>query len=224
MSKITVWKCDTTGKLFENLTKYRTHLRKQVMKRREERKLQLQNDKADSWWNCAYQQRISINEWAEWVINNQDRFWGEASRCNYDWKYIGNTNGKQVCSVPRLVKLDVAVKWSSLVSNSHSAPHDGVQNWYRDTSLPDGYPGWHGSVSWQVEIPEKWSHLHLGGDLFRFHRARAYVGSGGGGLFKSSGNGSVIQRYNYDFRIFANDWPGMFHVDEQTRLMSILTE
>jgi len=43
--------------------------------------------------------------------------------------------------------VDISMRWSDNVSNSHSAPHNGVTNWDRDKEQPLGYPGWHGTMT-----------------------------------------------------------------------------
>ena len=223
MSKITVWKCDQTGKLFEDHSKYKSHLRKLARERQQRRKLEMVASEADAWWAEAYQREMSIEDFKNFVIENQSRFWQEAARSNsHNWSYVGKTRRGVVCPVPKLLEFTgFDLRWSDSVSNSHSCPHNGVMNWWgsRDASLPIGYPGWYGEVSWIIEFPELWNGFYLGGDLFSGRRSRCHTGSGGGGgggLHKKYG--CYTQSFNYQLKLYAADWPGMLRVDEMDRI------
>lgn len=91
------------------------------------------------------------------------------------------------------------VNWSNTVSNSHSCPRIGVTNWGgRDTlkdgsPAPRGYPGWGGRIEFQL------SHdLGFGSDIFR-----------NTGIHTGTGGGTSDNRYGYDVKFFASDWPGL---------------
>jgi uncharacterized C2H2 Zn-finger protein len=83
--------------------------------------------------------------------------------------------------------------WNESVSNSHSCPRDGVENWGREDGKPTGYPGWSGRIEFQM------SHdLGFGSDVMR-----------GVGLNTGTGGGIRGGRYGYDLKMFASDWPNL---------------
>ena len=223
--KITVWKCDHTGKLFEDHDKYKRHLRKLARERQQRRKLEIVVSEADAWWAAAYEREMSISEFKNFIIENQSRFWQEAARAQgYNWSKVGKTYQGTVCPVPRLLefaKFDLV--WSDSVSNTHSCPHNGVMNWGCKADKPVGYPGWRGRVEWIVEFPEEWRGVYLGGDLFRGQRTRCHTGTGGGG---SSGHSKqyncYTQQYGYEFKLYAADWPGMARGESKRQFAEVL--
>lgn len=79
------------------------------------------------------------------------------------------------------------------VRNSHSCPHNGVQNWIGSSELPTSYPGWHGRIEFQMSPEINYSDFALA-------PLRIHTGTGGG----RSNN-----RYGFDVRFFNDDWPGL---------------
>ena len=67
MSQITVWKCDQTGKLFEDKAKYQSHLRKLARERNTKRKLTVIEAEADAWWQAAYNKEMTIDQWRQFA-------------------------------------------------------------------------------------------------------------------------------------------------------------
>lgn len=237
MSQITVWKCDQTGKLFEDQTKYKSHLRKLARERATKRKLTVMEAVADQKWNELYECEQSIEQWRDMVIANQDMFWAEAAKGDpYDWRNVGKTHsrGKNgvVCPIPRLLEFtEFSVRWSPEVSNSHSAPHNGVTCWSSreaEDGRPRSYPGWRGRVEWIVAWPKEWDGWYLGGDLFsggtfRTGRQRAHTGTGGGGGMRySEKHGCHVMSFGYDFRMYAADWPGLARYEGMNQLDEVL--
>ncbi len=236
MSVITVWKCDEDGKLFEDKKKYQNHLRKLARERNTRRKLMVAEAIADQKWNELYEREMTIDQWADMVVAEQDLFWAEAAKSDpYDWKSVGKTYKKVVCPVPRLLGFTTFnVRWNPRVSNSHSCPHNGVTNWGGKEQIdgqpaPTSYPGWSGRVDWIVAWPKEWDGLYLGGDLFaglfgRTGRQRAYTGTGGGGGMRwDEDHKCHVQSFGYDFKLFAADWPGMARVEGMKQFNEVLT-
>ena len=223
MSRITVWKCDQTNKLFEDKTKYQTHLRRLAKERTMQRRLWRHETAANAWWAEAFETERSIKDWPEFVIKNQLRFWAEAvGSSNGYWSNVGKviSRKRNAPAMPIPVLLEFSkfnLQWSLDISNSHSCPHNGVENWsgnvqMKDGSLaPRGYPGWTGHVEWIVQWPEEYDGIYLGSDLFRANKkVRAYAGSGGGGGMRYSHKYECFtQSFGYSVNIFAADWPGM---------------
>ncbi len=93
----------------------------------------------------------------------------------------------------RITYLDL--RWSDTVSNSHSCPRGGTTNWGSKDGRPTGYPGWHGNIEFQV------SHdIGFGSDVFR-----------GLGINTGTGGGTSNNRYGFEVKFFAADWPGIYN-------------
>lgn len=234
MSQILVWKSDEDGKIFEDKRKYQNHLRKLARVRRERRRLQVEETLKDRIWSELYECEQSIEQWRDMVIANQDLFWAEAAAGDpHDWKIVGKTYKGVTCPVPRLLEFtDFDLRWSDMVSNSHSCPVGGVQCWSSEEAKdgrPRGYPGWTGRVGWIVAWPREWDGHYLGGDLFakgtfNTGRQRAHTGTGGGGGMRwSEKHGCYVMSHAYDFRIFAADWPGMARYYEKRQMWKTLS-
>jgi len=219
MAKIVAYKSLQDGKIFENLSEYRSHLSRLARRRRQEKLQQQTADQLDQRWSKLYEQEISISDWPNLVLANQELFWHEAAlnSGDGDWRWVGIKKHRGVeCPRPKLLKFShFDMSWNPEISNSHSAPHNGTQNWSRSPELPLHYPGWSGRVEWLVRWAPEWDGVYLGGDLFRAHsfstgRQRAWTGTGGGGgLEWNKEFGCHAQTYAYDFCVFADDWPGM---------------
>lgn len=234
MSVITVWKCDEDGKIFEDKKKYQNHLRKLARVRRERRRIDIEESLKNRIWNELYECEQSIEQWRDMVIANQNLFWAEAAQHDaYDWKVVGKTYKGVVCPIPELLEFErFDVRWNPQVSNSHSAPHNGMTNWgghNTKNGAPTSYPGWSGRVDWIVKFPKEWDGHYLGGDLFsggtfRTARQRAHTGTGGGGGMRwSEKHKCYVQSFGYDFRLFAADWPGMARYEGMKQMQEMLS-
>ena len=237
MSIITAYKSDVDGKIFEDKAKYQNHLRTLARHRNAQKKLQIAEAAKDVAWAELYEREQSIDDWMQMVIDNQHLFWAEAAYGDpYDWDCVGkkSSRGKNAMIVPapRLLKITHDLRWSEMVSNSHSCPVGGVTCWSSQEARdgrPRGYPGWHGRVDWLVEWPRELDSIYLGSDLFsrgtfRSGRQRAHTGSGGGGGGHMNREFNTwCQRPGYSFSIFASDWPGMARYYEKRRVWGTLS-
>ena len=86
------------------------------------------------------------------------------------------------------------ITYSDCVSNSHSCPRNGVQNWWQSKDKPLGYPGWWGLIEFDI-IDNRYS---IGTRLFK--GTRIHLGTGGS---------SNCIKYSYDVKLFEDDWPGL---------------
>jgi hypothetical protein len=236
MSQILVWKCDQTGKLFEDKNKYKGHLSRLARERNTKRRLMVAEAVADQKWSELYECEQTIEQWRDMVIANQNMFWAEAAKCDaWDWQNVGKLRGQKksgvVCPIPELLEFTTFnVRWNPEVSNSHSAPHNGVTCWSSHEAKdgrPRSYPGWSGRVDWIVRWPREWDGVSLGGDLFggfsRTGRQRAHTGTGGGGGMRYSEKHKCdVQSFGYDFRMYAADWPGMARAEGMRQFNEVL--
>lgn len=189
---VTGFKCPWTGKIFSTKKSYISHLRLL----REDRihraiRARIRNKIFDELINQKSFEKII--EWIEThpeflfdgVIQNGRDKWGERRSHLRDKFWI------------KITYLDVS--WSDNVSNSHSCPRGGVTNWGGKGLLPGGdpaprgYPGWGGRIEFQV------SHdLGFGSDILKPL-----------GIHTGTGGGTTSNRYGYDVKFFASDWPGL---------------
>lgn len=115
------------------------------------------------------------------------------------------------------------VNFSEMISNSHSCPINGMENWggyNSDKGAPNGYPGFGGRV-WM-----RWaSHCNsFISDPMRL--TLTYTGTGGGGAYngpweevysaryrrygnhrQEEGQYPVIHCSSFDYRFYLSDWP-----------------
>lgn len=241
MAQIIAWKSETDGKIFEDKKKYQNHLRTLARHRLAQKRLKIAEVEKDALWAELYEREQSIDDWMQMVIDNQHLFWAEAAAGDpHDWQNVGKKlgRGKNAANMPmpKVLKITHSLRWSDSVSNSHSCPHNGMTNWggretMKDGSpAPRGYPGWAGHIEWLVEWPEEFDYVYLGSDLFskgsfRSGRQRAHTGTGGGagGHFNKEFN-TWCQRPQYDFKIFAADWPGMTRYYEKMKMWDTLKQ
>jgi hypothetical protein len=95
--------------------------------------------------------------------------------------------------------------FENVVSNSHSAPINGVSNFSRETGKPLGYPGWHGNIDVHIDG----GYDRSVGDACEMlnHYAKIHTGSGG----------SRKHGLGWDGRIYASDFPKM-----EERILGVL--
>lgn len=143
-----------------------------------------------------------------------------------------NRNIYRSNSILYLLKIDV--NYSNEISNSHSAPIDGVRNWgYRHAGRPVCYPGWGGRV-WAFFSKQPNSKFES-----EFTNSLIHRGSGGYGLYDighqvhgelehpedlplNQSNEWAFKKkriypVSYDCKIFLQDLPGI-------RTQALLTE
>lgn len=94
------------------------------------------------------------------------------------------------------------IKFSNHISNTHCAPHGKPRNFVGARGIPTGYPGWKGRLRFAVNRPFS----GFASELFR--GSRIYTASGGGG--------ALI--FQYDVKLFAEEWPGLAAIECFNRL------
>jgi len=215
MSQILVWKSDTDNKLFESKAKYVTHLRSLAQTRAHQRKITKMNADRESFLVEMGNAVTSIKHLEEYIAEHWHWFFhnGEA---NALWK-----SDAKAATAHKLVAVSIDVRWSDEVSNSHSCPRNGVQNFNPrdDGSMgkPTSYPGWTGRIKFKVDAGAT-SHktprplMGYGSDYF----GNTPINTGSGG----SGDGSSSA---YDVKLFAADFPGMVRAREQAQVWSVLS-
>lgn len=124
---------------------------------------------------------------------------------------------------PQTIGLKLDVGWSDRISNSHSSPQNGVQNFNSSNNLPRGYPGWSGRV-WirYAQEARPW-----GSDSLL--QVLLHTGTGGAGAYggpwqdiSSDLYAADPKRYNrdmhlysWDCKIWASDHPELWDLHRQ---------
>ena len=191
----TAFRCPWTNKVFSNKKSYVTHLK--VL--REDRihraiRTRIQNKIFEELIN-----QPNFDKIIEWIETHPEFFF---DRIIHNGR-VGWRDRREHLRDKFWIKITyLDVYWNDNVSNSHSHPRNGVSNWGGDYGKPTGYPGWGGRIEFQL------SHdLGFGSDVFR--NVGVHTGTGGG----ISNN-----RYGYDVKFFASDWPGL----EKNQLFDII--
>jgi hypothetical protein len=183
MPLVEAWQCPHTGTLFAKADRhlYQAHLRRIATVRRRERATQralAERDQylANTLWNLS-----TIAEIEQWFLNNGA------------WLSSVAFKDYPRARVVNFTRFSLDVRWYKHVSNTHSAPRGQPTNWGRESGTPTGYPGYRGTVSFDLdrECPGFTS------DLFRATGLDTGTGSGG--------------RLNcqYEAILWDADWPGL---------------
>lgn len=91
------------------------------------------------------------------------------------------------------------------ISNTHHCPRDGITNWYSKPTLPRSYPGYGGTIQFELSH----SLPCTSSDLFK-----------GTGIHIGTGGAWHKSRYRYSVCFFDSDWPGF----DKERVLAILSE
>ena len=191
MSKITAWKCDRTGRIFEFEADYLRHLRKAAgdrakQSRRAKRARTLISSLVDLRLTAVDFLRIST-----WVQSNAaeiDAVFGRSLR----------PSRAHPLEIRDLVLM---VRKPTDASNSHSAPDGLPSNWGgRKEGVPRHHRGFVGSVAFGHRGRGSFS---FPTDLISAVGIRTGTGNGGGGRWEGWENGE------YEATLFCDDWPAL---------------
>jgi hypothetical protein len=210
MSIIQAYKSDADGKIFEDKKKYQAHLRKLAAGRRAEKKVAKMEAEREVFLAKMGQVK-SLAELNQFIKDNWKWFWANGAQHDfYRWTRTNKTD-----SAPFHEYHDIEISnlfFKEDLSNSHSSPRKGVQNF--DTRAdynkgkPTGYPGWTGRINIKVKPPmskhKKDPYMYDGWGSAYFENTTINTGSGGGG------GGTDFKSYSYDVKIWAADFPVMY--------------
>lgn len=199
MPQVLVWKCPKTGKLFEEQNAYKNHLSVLAKGRR---KVKQQNYIKATFFEWLDDQRenvvMNVDDIPAWLLTNQQIIMDAVDDIPGRWASFGDkfTDGDL------FTKIEFERSyWGSNLSNSHSCPKGGVQNWgaketFADGSpKPTGYPGWSTRIVGTLKRNKKNMSSYPASGLFNI--AGIYTGTGGGGN----------ENFGWDAKIWAEEWP-----------------
>lgn len=208
MPQIIAWKCPQTGKLFDQKSLYKRHLKNVAKSNIEKRKINKDREELLHFFEELSNRVRNIDQLTEEVLKNQNYFWAASSRHNsFSYRYIGKIQRGKVITIPKLVYIKFKVEWNNNISNTHSAPRNGVTNWYREEDKPKSYPGWKGRITFKIDGCVQLSHL------FDNHICGINTVAGGGG---------TDSEFNYEVCLFADDWPEMYKSHQNKELIKLI--
>jgi hypothetical protein len=195
--KVTVNKCPDTGKLIEDDNEYKNY--RAMVIREKNKKAQIQTTRDTFWaWLAAEKLKITSPDMiGPWFLENQRKI---MDAVNAGLVSKGGWSGFNDRFVPDDVFTKCELKFQEYthsVSNTHSCPDSGETNFMCDDSKPRGYPGWVGRIDGVLVRPPKKDYEYPYSSAINLVGIK--TGSGGGG---NSG-------WDYDVRIFLDDWPGL---------------
>lgn len=190
---VTAFRCPWTKSVYGNkrdYVKHLKHLRENRMHSRI-RATALHRKKEDLWNQSTFEDII------KWIEMNPDFMFDNGYR--ESWRREGTEKYRDKFWIKiTYLKLD----WVPHASNTHSCPRNGVTNWGVRENLPRGYPGYVGSIEYQLNHD-----IDFGSDVMR-----------GLGINTGTGGGSGQNRFGYGVTFFDADWPGLV----SNRVMDLL--
>lgn len=209
-------KCPFTGKIFDEsrINEYILHLldtREAMRKKREQGRL---NDRFFGW---LYEEKLKLthpDQVPHWFLENQQTIMDALTAgCRpVDTLFRYRDVFKSGDKFTEVVWVRDP-QFQDLLSNTHSCPDNGVQNFMRNPKKPTGYPGWQTWIKGKLKRDKKNNGSYPFPDGLNLVGIK--TGSGGGGN----------ENWGYDAKLFLADWPG-FQVEydrivEQRRLDAI---
>ena len=153
MSIIQAYKSDADGKIFEDKGKYQAHLRKLASARRAEKKVEQMEAERELFLDKMGQVK-SLDELNQFIKDNWRWFWANGAQREF---YMWSSNKGKTPDFHEYYNVSILdLHWKEDMSNSHSCPRKGVQNF--DTRAdynkgrPTGYPGWIGRINIKVKL------------------------------------------------------------------------
>jgi hypothetical protein len=209
MSIIQAYKSDADGKIFEDKGKYQAHLRKLASARRAEKKVEQMEAEREQFLEKMGQVK-SIDELNQFIKDNWKWFWANGAQHDF---YRWSSNKGKAAEFHEYHEVAITdYYWKEDLSNSHSSPRKGVQNFDTRSEYnkgkPTGYPGWSGRIHIKVKPPmskhKKDPYMHDGWGSAYFSDTTINTGSGGGG------GGKDFKSYAYEVKLWAADFPAMY--------------
>lgn len=183
------YRCPWTDAIFSTETKYRKHL---AFWRETRIRAKIRQDNVSKYL-AELNNQLSFDDVIDWISHNPD-FMFELYKNN-----IWSHDADKVDDYRENFSFEITyltLNWSDHVSNSHSCPRGGVENFtgrytFEDgTPKPTGYPGWHGRIEYAISHNLGYSTRMT--EVFGMH-----TGTGGG----------RGKRCGFEVKLFAADWP-----------------
>ena len=197
------YQCSKTQQLFATRSAFIKHLKA----RRRSIHTKIQAKRRTDTRNARYKEFQScqnFNEIIHWIETNSDYFIDQL-------KYLYHIPDELV-GLHQIEILEMSMRYSGCVSNSHSCPESGTRNWggsetFKDGSpKPNGYPGFQGRIKYRCYLKELPENIKLPkyyeSPYFRvFRGSKNIINTGFGG---GDGNNNA----SFDIKVFLDDVPG----------------
>lgn len=183
MPIVQAYQCAFTGALFADRADYCAHVKEVGLERGREKRIEK--------LEAAFQRKVaqlsrvgSFAEIVEWIEENGHDLVARNEGIVPWAELVDGTIGLD----GYVRNVEFSLKYDDCVSNTHSYPRDGVQNWHRDPKLPAGYPGWRGRMRFETN----------GSFCFQ-----------GTGINTGTGSGNHLGKYGCDVKLFSSDFPNL---------------
>lgn len=212
-------KCPFTGKIFDEsrIEEYILHL---LNTREEMRRKRAQKSLALTFHDWLHEEKLKLthpSQVPDWLLENQQKIMDAINAgCRPKHHHWWDRDlFKPEDKFTKIVWTRECV-FQDVLSNSHSCPDNGVENFMGDKDKPRGYPGWQTYIAGTLKRNKKNSGSYPYSSLLNMVGIK--TGSGGGGN----------ENWSYDAKVFLADWPG-FQVEvdkimEQRRIDGIEAE
>ena len=206
------YQCSKTQQLFATRSAFIKHLKA----RRNSIHTKIQAKRRADTRNARYKEFQSCQNFIEiihWIEANSDYFIDQLKHLNHI--------PDELVGLHQIEILEMSMRYSGCVSNSHSCPESGVTNWggrnlFKDGSLkPNGYPGFQGRIKYRcylpenIKLPKYYESPYF--SVFRGPKTIINTGTGSGG-----GNNTA----SFDIKVFLDDIPGVKSTIAEELLMS----
>jgi hypothetical protein len=196
--KLIVNKCPHTGLLFECDKKYKNHIRILSNARRKEEKRKNEGDKFNAWLTTEKARLAHMGDILPWLLTNQKTLFAALNS-----KHLTTSHwAGKFFDDDKYTNLEFTqVRYSKLVSNTHSCPEGGVRrNWYISEDPPPepmGYPGFEFRIEGSLSRSPRYTGEYPTTSLLE--GLRIHTGTGGG----------RNEWWGFHGSIFIADWPGL---------------
>lgn len=180
--KIIAYKCPDTGEIFESKLVYDSHRKRFLAEKRRRREREKMLQGLDKNIIKLRETAKSAYDIERWILLNSNLLMHR--NCVINCRKKTKFEFDKVC---------ICIAYEDQLSNSHSAPFGGVENWSREQDMPLYYPGWRGRID-----------LYFTGDVDgflteMFDNTGINLGSGSGGHAS----------YHSELTLWEADWPGL---------------
>lgn len=187
---ITGYKCPWTKKIYKTKKSYLNHLktlRKNIIQKNKREKIY--NKKKNELFN-----KYSFDEIIEWIHINPDFLLHNIRNLVHNYDSIRDD------FIIEITKLDI--RWSECVENTHDCPKGGVRNFEKLSHIPQGYPGWEGTIEFVI-FP------NIGNGFGILRGIRIFTGDGSAQAQTNNNTGKTV--YNCSIKMFSDDWPNLYN-------------
>lgn len=191
MPLVQAYQCPRTSNLFAHKSLYVSHLksmaRMSLDRRAEKRRRDAMAARMAPLYLCS-----TLEEISQWVMDNSELVFWNAYQSRQPHELDTLTKAQKFVETFKIVSFDLDISYNGNCSNSHVSPAGKPTNWCaQDKSMPTGYPGMRGKISYKTERENPLSFEIL--KAMKMHNGTA---SGG-------------KHTRGEITLFAEEWPAL---------------